>query len=418
MKVLQISTYKENGGAGIAASRLHDALIERGVGSIMLVSYSKNSEINTVTTNFFKSGYWAKLSHVIRHRLDDIPQSIFYRDSSGYFSNNIVPSRIREFINKIAPDVIHLHWINDGFFPLSALEGLNIPIVWSFHDMWGLTGGCHYTEGCEKWRSYCERCHILRSEKDHDLSFANFTKKLKSMRGIKDLTIIGLSSWMEDCCRSSPIYESAKIIRIPNCIDVASYACYDKISARCELGLDPSLRYVFYGAQSATTDPRKGFDLLSEAVNLLSSRATDVRYIVVGGEASGWDESKRFLNIGKVSDSRKMNLLLSASNLSVCPSRQENLSNMIVESAASGTPVVAFAIGGNGDIIEHKRSGYLAKPFDVNDLAAGIEWVLQSGEALGIRAREFALAQFDTTVVADRYIDLYSSLSNSVRSNN
>jgi glycosyltransferase involved in cell wall biosynthesis len=105
-----------------------------------------------------------------------------------------------------------------------------------------------------------------------------------------------------------------------------------------------------------------------------------------------------------------MAVLYNAADVVIVPSHQENLSNVIMESLACGTPVVAFAIGGNGDMIEHRGNGFLAKPMDPEDLAAGIRWVLEQGEPLRQRAREKVLAEFEQVKVASRYKALYEEV--------
>jgi glycosyltransferase involved in cell wall biosynthesis len=97
----------------------------------------------------------------------------------------------------------------------------------------------------------------------------------------------------------------------------------------------------------------------------------------------------------------------------VAPSRQENLSNTIMESMACGTPVVAFDIGGNGDMVEHQINGYLARPFDPIDLACGIDWVLKDKskhDELCKGARQKILSLFEEQVVIPKYIQLYESV--------
>ena len=98
----------------------------------------------------------------------------------------------------------------------------------------------------------------------------------------------------------------------------------------------------------------------------------------------------------------------------VVPSLQENLSNVIMESLACGTPVVGFDIGGNKDMIEHKRNGYLVKPFDTSDLANGIEWILntENYDELSRNARDKVLSEFDSEIVAKKYINLYKEILN------
>ena len=100
----------------------------------------------------------------------------------------------------------------------------------------------------------------------------------------------------------------------------------------------------------------------------------------------------------------------------VVPSRQENLSNAIMESLSCGTPVAAFDIGGNRDMIEHQVNGYLAGAYHTVDLAEGIKWVLEDPRrqrALSEAARETIVREFDYPVVAEKYVNLYEELSQS-----
>jgi glycosyltransferase involved in cell wall biosynthesis len=83
-----------------------------------------------------------------------------------------------------------------------------------------------------------------------------------------------------------------------------------------------------------------------------------------------------------------------------------------MESLACGTPVVGFDIGGNSDLIVHQKTGYLAQPYSVTDLAAGIDWVLNTPNypELCQNARNKVLREFDSRVVAQKYIALYEQV--------
>ena len=104
--------------------------------------------------------------------------------------------------------------------------------------------------------------------------------------------------------------------------------------------------------------------------------------------------------------------LYNAVDIMIVPSLQENLSNAIMESLACATPVVGFNIGGNSDMIEHKKNGYLAKPFDTIDLKDGIEWTLNNEyyDELCQNAREKVMREFDSKIVAQQYIEFYKKI--------
>ena len=117
--------------------------------------------------------------------------------------------------------------------------------------------------------------------------------------------------------------------------------------------------------------------------------------------------------MGYLHDEISQVLLYSAADVTVAPSMQENLSNTVMESLSCGTPVVAFNIGGMPDMIDHQINGYLAKPFETDDLAGGIMWVLENKDRhdmLSQRARQSAVERFALKTVANRYLALYQSI--------
>ncbi len=164
--------------------------------------------------------------------------------------------------------------------------------------------------------------------------------------------------------------------------------------------------------QNITNNPRKGFTELSNAMDKLTSK--DIEFVVFGSSKpqNAPDLGFKTHYLGSLHDDVSLVTLYSAVDVMIVPSLQENLSNAIMESLSCGTPVVAFDIGGNSDMIEHQNTGYLAKPFDATDLKDGIEWVLNSSnyDELCVNAREKVLKEFDSVVVAKRYMELYSEV--------
>ena len=110
-------------------------------------------------------------------------------------------------------------------------------------------------------------------------------------------------------------------------------------------------------------------------------------------------------------DEVSLPLIYNSADIMIVPSLQENLANSIIESLSCGIPVVAFDVGGNSDMIEHKSNGYLAKAISPKDMVNGIEWVLRNyvSKDLSNNARNKALKEFDQQLITKKYIDLYKS---------
>nr|WP_245189505.1 glycosyltransferase [Lunatimonas salinarum] len=158
---------------------------------------------------------------------------------------------------------------------------------------------------------------------------------------------------------------------------------------------------------SATSDKRKGFTYLAEAIKRLDFDEEEVEILVLGASQSVNSPVFRYRTIylGKFQDDLAINLVFNAADISVVPSLQENLSNFIMESMSSGTGVVCFDIGGNSDMVNHKVTGYLASEVSGIDLALGISWSIHHSVELGKGSRRFVLENFSGEVVVKRYLD-------------
>ena len=409
MKVLMVNVSDLQGGAARASYRLHKALISSGVKSQMLVD-TKLSDDYSVIGQDSNAGNGISL---MRRVLDRLPINFYKHRSPTYFSPNLVPfSGLVKRINAINPDIVHLHWVNKAMLSISDIAAIKAPIVWSLHDMWAFTGGCHYDEECGAYKQSCGTCKVLGSVKSNDLSRKVFKKKLSAYAAHKSLTVVGLSKWLAECASKSTLFKNNKIVCLPNPIDTSVYLPLDKRIAREILGLSVDKKLILFGAMGATSDPRKGYKEFCEG--LLTLKGRDIELVVFGSSQPKVSEGFKFNThyLGQLHDDVTLRVLYSAADVMVVPSRQENLSNAIMESLACGTPIVGFDIGGNGDMIEHQKNGYLAKPFDTTDLTAGIEWVLNAPnyDELSVNARNKVLNEFDSEVVAKQYIRLYESV--------
>ena len=406
MKILILSTLDIQGGGSKAAYRLHKALLNSGVDSQMLVQ-SKSSDDYTV------SGASAKVQKglaILRPTIDSLPVRRYKNRSKTLFSPSWLGfSNIVEKINDINPDIVHLHWISGGMMRVEDIARIKAPIVWSLHDMWAFTGGCHYNEECEGYKKSCGNCKVLGSSKESDLSRKIFKRKQKAFASKKDMTIVGLSNWLNECSKSSTLLKDKNHRNLPNPVNTNTFKPFDKEKARELWSFPKDKKLVLFGAMKARSDPRKGFKELSDALGKLTSQ--DIELVVFGSskpqDAPNFGFKTHYL--GTLADDVSLVTLYSAVDVMVVSSLQENLSNAIMESLSCGTPVVGFDIGGNSDMIEHRQMGYLAKPFDTTELKDGIEWIqnTSSYDELCENAREKVVKEFDSKVVAQKYIELY-----------
>jgi len=422
MKILIINTNDIYGGAARAAFRLHKALLRNGIDSRMLVANKKSDEntIITVENKNLIEKIFNETNKIMGKIVDKVSLVRYKKTMSknfGLFSSQITSNnKLIKNINKINPDIVHLHWICDNFLSIENLAEINSPIVWSLHDMWAFTGGCHYVAGndimCDGYARNCGNCDLLGSKKSKDLSFRVLKRKIKIFNKIKSMNIIGLSKWLQDCAKNSSVFWDKEVINLPNLIDSAVFCPYDMPLSRKLFGLPETKKLVLFGAVSATSVPYKGFTELVEALKKINSE--NVEFVVFG---SSEPENAPCLPckvhyLGCLYDDVTLVALYNACNVMVVPSKRENLSNTIMESLSCGTPVVCFDIGGNSDLIDHKINGYLAKPGDTSDLAEGIDWVLnyENYSKLSDDVRKKTVLEFDYNVVIKKYINIYKNI--------
>jgi glycosyltransferase involved in cell wall biosynthesis len=279
------------------------------------------------------------------------------------------------------------------------------------HDMWPFTGGCHYDNHCEGFKKNCGNCPVLQSEKPHDLSRDIYKIKAKAYSQVNNLTMVGCSQWITQCAKESTLLKDKNMVTIPNCINTDMFKKINQNSARDVFGIPKNKKVILFSAMDLL-DPRKGAIELFDAINLLDA---DNAVFVINGSSkpekpSGLKCPVYF--IPPLHDEVSLHLMYNVADVMIVPSLQENLANSIVESLACSVPVVAFDIGGNKDMIDHKKNGYLAKMNDSIDLAKGIEWAIYNKDAKGLalRARAKVISTFDSKIVSKQYIDLYKRI--------
>ncbi|MBS3027365.1 MAG: glycosyltransferase [Dolichospermum sp. DET50] len=413
MKPLLISTSDINGGAARATYRLHRGLQDIGISSQMLVQ-NKQSDDYTVISSEGKLG---KGISKLKPTLDSLPLQLYtQRDNKSVFSLQWLPDELATKVAQINPDIINLHWINRGYLNIETITSFKKTIVLTLHDMWVFTGGCHYSGDCINYINSCGTCPQLHSNREKDLSRWVWQRKAKAWKNL-NLTIVTPSHWLAKCAASSSLLKDVKIEVIPNGINPEQYKPIKKSVARSILGLPEDKQLILFGAMSATSDPRKGFNLLQSTLQKLSQSGwgEQVELVVFGSSQPKNPTELGFKShyLGRLNDDISLSLVYAAADVFIAPSLQDNLPNTVMESLACGTPCVAFDIGGMSDMIEHQQNGYLARPFDIDDLAKGIAWVLDDEERLrklGVNSREKVENNFTLEIQAKNYLSIYKDV--------
>ena len=413
MKILLVNTHDIMGGAARAAYRLHKGLLKDQIESQYLVAF-KHSDDQDIIAPETKLAKFMTLS---RQSIDQTPLYLYRKKKKELFSPAWCPTKTHLTINRLNPDIVHLHWIADGFMRIESLKKIRKPIVWTLHDMWAFTGGCHYDGECGGYQTQCGQCPQLKSNKTWDLSRWVHKRKQKAWCNLH-FTLVTPSHWLKKCAKESSLFKNQRIEVIPHGIDTRIFKPIDKALARQTLNLPQEKKMILFGAMDPIKDTRKGGRLLQSALQELSKTQLKEKLEIILFGSSDIKGNITELNLsvhplGYFHDDTSLALLYSAADLFIAPSIQDNLPNTVMESLSCGTPTVAFNIGGMPDMIEHKQNGYLAKPFETEDLANGIKWILENEQRykeLSQNAREKAEKEFSIELSAKRYINLYQKI--------
>ncbi|MFI5138438.1 MAG: glycosyltransferase family 4 protein, partial [Sphingobacteriales bacterium] len=328
-------------------------------------------------------------------------------------------------ISKQAPvvnaDILHLHWTNGGYLSINNFKQLfetGKPVVWTLHDMWVFTGGCHYAGDCNHFVKECGNCWMLRDIGDDDISNRGWLRKSGMLKSAKNIVFVTCSHWLADVARTSSMLKGFRIETIPNPIDTVIFSPQDKIEARLKWNISPKAKIILFGAANIL-DRRKGITYLVEALDHLKNDYPGVEdvEIVIFGKNKSFDVNQlpfKVHELNVITSQQDLAALYSLADVFVTPAIEDNLPNTVMESLACGTPVVAFNTGGIPDMVEHQQNGYLAQFKSSADFAAGINYVLNPGRKteLAANARKKVLENFTNDIVASKYLAVYQSILN------
>ena len=312
-------------------------------------------------------------------------------------------------------DVLQLHWISQFVDYRAFFASLppGKPLVWTMHGMEALTGGCHYDGGCGKFTQECGACPQLGSRKEHDLTRKVWQRKRASYekRRPDKFYLVSPSRWLRDEAKRSSLLSRFPCSVIPNGLDTEVFAPRDRRFARETLKIPLDARVALFVADGVD-DPRKGFQLLAQAISGLGS-SSNIFLVSLGIGRPPEFQAFQHLHIQPVNNDGLLSCIYSAADIFVAPSVQDNLPNTILESMACGVPVAGFAVGGIPDAVQSGVTGLLARPGDVAELRTIISQMLRDDgkrTEMSHNCRTIAVREYSLETQARRYAELYQNL--------
>lgn len=416
MRIVHINRSDSTGGAAVAAMRIVKALNEYNIDAKLLVAEKKSDSnyVESICNSFMGKAklfyhFIKDVAYFSPHEKNRNTRFAFSAAKSGFdISNHPLVKNA---------DIIHLHWINQGFIStdnLNKLFKLGKPVVWTLHDMWTFTGGCHYSGTCNHFEQQCGHCPFLNDASADDISHQQYLEKTSLYKNA-NLHIVTCSNWLAQNAQKASLLLGKKIHSIPNPIETDLYNPRSKAEAREKLGLPKERKIILFGAANVS-DPRKGMKHLIFTLNHLAKSVNrDDIELLIFGKAPKFLTDKfpfhvRLLNYVKSKET--LIDLYNAADAFVLPSLEDNLPNTVMEALACGLPVAAFRIGGVPEMVTHGACGYLSTPGDSIGLADGIKQLLYNDQSASFRlnAREKVEQCYAPQLIANKYVELYKSL--------
>lgn len=416
MRVTHVSTNDLRGGAARAAYRLHCALKSGATESQMFVRHKLSAD-DDVLEYSIDEGMFSKAKSILINQLILLKASKYRKsipDGLELFSSP--KSRYRDAMNKYISesDVINLHWVA-GFIDYNTffrnLSG-NKKIVWTLHDMHPLTGGCHYSGNCNRYRESCGKCPQLGSFKSNDLSRENWLLKNNAINGYYNnkIHIVSPSKWLAEKANESSIFRYSSVTVIPNGIDTNIFRPRKCAELREALSIDDTFLVVGFVSDN-TNNKRKGLSLLQAALEKINYK--NILIVSLGKHIPLINSEENHIHLGNVDNDVILSTIYSLFDIYICPSMEDNFPNTVIESLSCGTPVMGFNIGGLPEIIEHGRTGFIVNDVSVSGLKKCLEEIRDDKRSLDLMSsdcRKKAGSFYTSRMQAKSYEKLYNSL--------
>lgn len=390
MKILHINFTDQGGGAAIAAYRHHEAMRVNGYDSRMLVEYKRSLDPNVIeiSKSPIKAMYFK-----LRNKLIQVFGNYYAAWSCNIFGYDI--SKEQPIIEA---DIIILHWINGYTLSIKSLEKilkLGKPVYWFMHDMWPITGGCHHSLDCSKYKIHCEACPMTRNGDGSliktDLSWKQFEEKRQRLTPYENLMFLTPSQWLADKVKESPLFNMNSVNVIRNVLNTNQFKPVDKKFARQRLGLPLDKKLLLFGADNINS-PYKGWNLLRLALKEPIDNVEAVVYGKIKDDIQK-DISVKLHILGHISQLNKLIDLYSACDLFITPSLADNYPNVLIEAMACGLPCIGTNIGGIPEIIKDGINGKLISCNNAKDIRASIIDIINKDNEYMHKMRNNAVAQ-------------------------
>lgn len=400
-RLLLINTSINTGSTGRIAEEIGRLAANNGFDSYIAYGRVNNhSELKTIRIGCD----WDFKMHALQSRL---------MDNHG-FASRYATKKFLQQLKQIKPDIIHLHnihgyYINVGYL-FEFLKDVGIPVVWTLHDCWPLTGHCAYFDSvnCCKWQTECCHCPNIKSYPSSviiDQSKRNFKKKRQLFTSVQNITFVTPSQWLKEIVKQS-FFSSYPVEVIYNGVDINTFKPMNNIDIRYKYSIDSGYKIIL--GVASTWDNRKG---LADFISLNQLTAENEKIVLVGlNKEQILSLPSGIIGINRTENINELAALYSVADVFVNPTWVDNFPTTNIEALACGTPMITYRTGGSPEAIS-EETGIVVNKGDIIGLYNAISKILQIGkEHYKHSCRQRAEALFNKNNRFQDYVELYRSL--------
>lgn len=404
-KVLQICVEGNTGSTGTIAEFIGKIALNSGWESyIAFGRFPRESNSKLIKIG----NYWDIFLHGIETRIFD---------RHGLGSRGATKKLIKEII-QISPDIIHLHHLHGYYINIEILFKFlsenNIPVVWTFHDCWSMTGHCAYFDyiGCDKWKTECNNCPQMKEYPASifiDRSKNNFYLKKSLFNSVDNLTVVSVSNWLNDIVGKSFMRKLSRKV-IYNGVDVELFKPSSSNNIREKFSIES--KFLIFGL-ATTWSRRKGLD---DFIKLSENIDENAIIILVGLNKSQIKTlPKNIIGLQRTENQQELVDLYVASDVFLNLSVEETFGLTTAEALSCGTPAIVYDATASPELID-SQTGIIVEKNNIQSLLLAIEEIKKNGKSFYTEyCRSRAVKYFDKNIRYKEYFDLYNEKLNTIK---
>lgn len=410
MKIAIVNTSWRTGGAAIVTARLTQALRTLGHDARMVTF---NAEPGAPDWVMPAAGRHSRLTRFLPERALIYARNGFDRANLFKVSTATHGLPLHRHQWLCEADAVILNWVNQGTLSLKGIERICLmgkPVVWVMHDLWCMTGICHYSYECDGYRDRCGRCPFLGNRPhDNDLSRSTWQRKHR-LYSSAPIRFVAVSEWVKRKAAESSLLRDRPVTVIPHAFPVEDYTIAPDRPLSLP-GVDTSRNLIVFGA-ARIDEPIKGLDYAIDSLNRLSAEHPELAEASQAVFFGNIRQPERLdaiamnhVHTGPIHDPAMLARLYASAKVVLSTALYETVGATLIEGQAAGCVPVAFGSGGQADVIRHLDTGYLARFKDTADVTRGLVWALTQAPSRQY-LHDTVAATYSAPVIARRYLQL------------